>query len=389
MKYRLFLQCTIVAVLLLGCNSESSNNSYTVSVQADGVMDGIRAYLNINKGGKVIVKDSAIVSNGQFEFKGQIDAPEMRTITVDGIVGQAGLVMESGQTEVILYKDSIFKSVISGGKNNKAFMAYKMAYQGINDRMNALRQEFMAVRDDAAAVNAIRARSASIREEMKSFGFQFVKNYPNSDFALMVLDGVTGQPGFDAELANEALTAVSQDIKAKSCNQSVLQNIKSKLNTASLSQNLKIGSKAPDFTAPNPDGDMVTLSKMLGKITILDFWASWCKPCRIENPNFVRIYEKYHNKGLEIISVSLDRENQKQRWVDAIAKDQLNWYNVSNLKFWNDPVAKLYNISSIPATFILDENGIILADRLRGATLEAKIASLLEETSQMVLTWTL
>ena len=107
MKYRLFLLCTIVAVLLLGCNSESSNNSYTVSVQADGVMDGIRAYLNINEGGKIIVKDSAIVSNGQFEFKGQIDAPEMRTITVDGIVGQAGLVMESGQTEVILYKDSI------------------------------------------------------------------------------------------------------------------------------------------------------------------------------------------------------------------------------------------------------------------------------------------
>jgi thiol-disulfide isomerase/thioredoxin len=123
---------------------------------------------------------------------------------------------------------------------------------------------------------------------------------------------------------------------------------------------------------------MITLSKILGKVTILDFWASWCRPCRIENPNFVKIYDQYHAKGLEIISVSLDRNNQRQRWVEAIRKDQLNWYNVSNLKFWQDPLAQLYNVSSIPATFILDEEGIVLATKLRGAALETKIAELLE-----------
>lgn len=120
------------------------------------------------------------------------------------------------------------------------------------------------------------------------------------------------------------------------------------------------------------------MSAIKGKVTIIDFWASWCKPCRIENPTYVRLYEQYHDKGLEIISVSLDRQNQKQRWIDAIAKDKLTWYNVSNLKFWNDPVAKLYNVSSIPATFIIDDKGIILAERLRGRGLEAKIAELLD-----------
>ena len=213
---------------------------------------------------------------------------------------------------------------------------------------------------------------------MKSFGFEFIKNNPNSDFALLVLDGVTGQAGFDLNLANEAFDAISDEIKNKSYNSSIIQSIKEKLSNTAISQNIKIGGKAPDFTAPTPDGEMITLSKVLGKVTILDFWASWCKPCRVENPNVVRVYEKYHSKGLEIISVSLDREDQKQRWLDAIEKDQLNWYNVSNLKFWNDPVAKLYNINAIPATFILDENGTIIADRLRGAALEAKIAELLD-----------
>jgi len=364
--------------LMFGCSTESSKNSYTVSVQADGVLDGIRAYLNVNEAGKIVKTDTAVVANGQFEFKGTVVTPELRTITVDGITGQAGMVLEAGKTNVVLYKDSIFKTEISGGANNMAFMAYKTGFQELNDRMNALREQFMAVREDAEAVKILRSKSAVIRDEMKSFGFTFVKNYPNSDFALMVLDGVTGQPGFDLKLAEEAFGAVGDEIKTKPYNLETVQNISTKLSNAALSQNLSAGSKAPDFKAPNPEGEMITLSHILGKVTVLDFWASWCKPCRVENPNFVRIYNQYHAKGLEIISVSLDRDNQKQRWLDAIAKDQLNWHNVSNLKFWNDPVAKLYNVNAIPATFILDENGTIIADRLRGAALEAKIAELLD-----------
>ena len=120
------------------------------------------------------------------------------------------------------------------------------------------------------------------------------------------------------------------------------------------------------------------MSEILGKVTILDFWASWCRPCRLENPNFVKLYDKYHEKGLNIISVSLDRENQKSRWIKAIEKDNLSWYNVSNLKYWQDPVALMYNITSIPATFILDDKGTIISTRLRGSALEKKIDELFE-----------
>ena len=145
---------------------------------------------------------------------------------------------------------------------------------------------------------------------------------------------------------------------------------------------LDIGKKAPNFSAPQPNGEFISLDDVRGKVTIIDFWAAWCGPCRRENPNVVKVYEKYHEKGLEIISISLDgRSNQKdpkQQWLKAIEDDNMNWYHVSNLMYFRDPVAELYNINSIPATFILDENGIIVAKNLRGDALGIKISELLD-----------
>ena len=128
-------------------------------------------------------------------------------------------------------------------------------------------------------------------------------------------------------------------------------------------------------TGPDPDGGTFSLEDRLGKITIIDFWASWCRPCRVENPNLVRLFNKHKDKGLQIVGVSLDRT--KPKWIQAIADDGLVWDHVSNLQFWNDPIAKLYKVSAIPATFILDENGVILTRDLRGPMLERKIDELL------------
>ena len=113
----------------------------------------------------------------------------------------------------------------------------------------------------------------------------------------------------------------------------------------------------------------------MGKVTIIDFWASWCKPCRIENPNVVKIYNKYHDKGLNIIGVSLDKTQNS--WTKAIADDQLAWNHVSNLKYWQEPIAQQYGVRSIPSTFILDQDGNIVAKNLRGYALENKISELL------------
>ena len=132
---------------------------------------------------------------------------------------------------------------------------------------------------------------------------------------------------------------------------------------------------APDFSAPNPQGKTVSLKESLGKVTLVDFWASWCGPCRQENPSVVALYKDYHSKGLNIIGVSLDQD--KKKWMDAIAKDQLTWTHISNLKGWEDPIARQYNIESIPATLLLDADGKIIARDLRGADLRNMVASVL------------
>ena len=136
-----------------------------------------------------------------------------------------------------------------------------------------------------------------------------------------------------------------------------------------------VGSMAPDFTLNTPEGTPLTLSSLRGKIILLDFWASWCVPCRKENPNVVAVYSKYKDKGFDILGVSLDRE--KGAWVKAIADDQLTWHHVSDLKFWQSEAAVKYGVQSIPLTLLLDKEGKIIAKNLRGEELSKKLAELL------------
>ncbi|MEL7145852.1 MAG: TlpA disulfide reductase family protein [Bacteroidota bacterium] len=134
---------------------------------------------------------------------------------------------------------------------------------------------------------------------------------------------------------------------------------------------LAVGSPAPDFTLPNPDGEQVSLSSLKGKYVLIDFWAAWCRPCRMENPNVKLVYEAYADKGFEILGVSLDRK--KSDWLKAIEKDGLPWKHVSDLKYFNSEAARLYEIQAIPATYLIDPEGNILAKGLRGPSLRAKL----------------
>lgn len=380
MNLRYFFLSILILMLSIGCNSSSSKTTnFTVNIEAEGIFDGVRAYIKRNENGKTTTAtDTAIAQNGKFQFKGDVLAPEMRFITIDGVNGQVFFVLEPENINLTVYKDSIQKSKVSGGFNNEIFSKYRSGFVAITTKLDKLREEYAAAAQNPEVVQDLQKRNVELREELKNYGFNFLKEYPNSDFSLMLLDGLTSQPKFDTKSAKEVLALMNDELLNKSTNILTVQNIQRKLDQAKANKKLAVGDIAPDFTAPNPDGTALTMSKIKGKVTIIDFWASWCKPCRVENPTYVRLYEKYHNKGLEIISFSLDRENQKQRWVDAIAKDKLTWHNVSNLKFWNDPVAKLYNVSSIPAAFIIDEQGVIIAERLRGSALERKIAELLD-----------
>ena len=372
----------ISIALLFSCKPSTTNygDNYEVIVKADGVYDGLRAYLMKTENGRNrIATDTAVVFNGAFFFKGEIIGTEMRALTIDGVRGQTSVFLEPGIIHVELYKDSIHKSKVEGTYNNAVFNDYKNQYQEKIEAIDAVRSQFLNSNKDTEGLKALQKKGDSLRAQLKNFGYEFIKTNNDSDFSLFVLEGLTSQKGFDVEFASNAFKNIEASIKTKNeSNQLITDRIRQKIESNPNRPKIKIGMQAPDFTAPDPQGKQITLSEIKGKVTIVDFWASWCKPCRIENPSLVKLYDKYHSKGLEIISVSLERGNQKAFWIEAIKKDQLNWYNVSNLKFWQDPIAQAYSVNSIPATFILDENGTVVAERLRGAELEATIKNLLE-----------
>jgi len=153
-------------------------------------------------------------------------------------------------------------------------------------------------------------------------------------------------------------------------------NVKTFHDMVTKMQATTIGQTAPEISLPSPDGKEIALSSLKGKVVLIDFWASWCGPCRKEMPNVVKAYAKYKDKGFEIYGVSLDQE--KDRWVEAIAKDGITWPQVSDLKYWSSDAAKLYNVQGIPYTVLLDKEGKIIAKNLRGAELEKKIAEILQ-----------
>jgi peroxiredoxin len=142
-------------------------------------------------------------------------------------------------------------------------------------------------------------------------------------------------------------------------------------------KSVEVGQKAPDFTLNDPEGSPVSLYSKVGpRLLLIDFWAGWCPPCRQENPNLVKVYKEFNKKGFDVFGVSLDRT--KEEWVKAIADDKLTWTHVSDLQYWNNEAAGLYAVNSIPANFLLDENGIIIGKNLREEALYNKVKEVLE-----------
>jgi peroxiredoxin len=214
-----------------------------------------------------------------------------------------------------------------------------------------------------------------LQEKYQGFELEFIKNNPDALISALLLDRAMATRTLDSSELQSLFDALTPEIKNSRPGKRVLEGLEALKKSEENEKNTTIGAKAPNFSGPNPNGENIALNDMLGKATLVDFWAAWCRPCRAENPNIVAVYKKYHDKGLNVVGVSLDKT--AEAWKKAIADDGLEWNHISNIAYFNDPIAKMYNVNAIPAAFLLDENGVIVAKNLRGPALEQKVAELL------------
>lgn len=356
----------------MACNSNPDGFSIAGTVTGD-MEDGTQVFLKKSIENKPPVDvDTTTVTGGIFSFEGAAGTPEIYYIAFDKTQGFIPLIMEKGDISLKVQKDSLAFAKVKGTIQNEIFSEYLEKSRAISSKGQSMSVDMRAAgaSQDTATMNALRDEFAELQEEAKTFEIDFIKENPNALIAALLIDKALKAKILHIDEVKEMYEALTPEIKNTTTGKSIEAAFEKEANKVPTT----IGSKAPNFSAPTPTGETLALNDVLGKVTIIDFWAGWCRPCRAENPNVVNVYNEYHDKGLNIIGVSLDKN--AEQWKQAILDDGLTWNHISNVDYF-DEIAQLYNVNAIPATFILDENGIIIARNLRGVALGEKMAELL------------
>lgn len=366
MKYLLNLSGIFLFLIFFSCSKEEKR-------VFDGTVTISGTLLN-NPEGKVelsqFVNESLesvsmidVKNSGKFEYELNLEGPGFYELKLmDEKIVKLALYDENVQVNYDFNDENSLKVEGSEDSQNlqkieSLMAAYQESINGLNDAYF----EAMSKRDQEAiksiqnqAMEMEAAHGKLIKETLEGMKGSFA-----SLAAISMLD-----------LKNEFMFVdqMVSDLNQKYPNTKMIQTLANQLDDM---RALSIGQIAPEISLPDPQGNLVNLSDLRGKYVLIDFWAAWCRPCRQENPNVVRLYNEYNEKGFEVFGVSLDRT--KEAWVKAIEEDQLTWTQVSDLKYFNSAAAALYQINAIPATYMLDPEGRIIAKDLRGSSLENKL----------------
>jgi peroxiredoxin len=355
------------AIMMLPVLARAQATGFTILGKVGALDYPAKAYLSYGSDGRFIM-DSAMVKKGVFRFEGTIEHPSRASIIFDELgvgVRNAGperrfnCYLEPGLIK-IESPDSARHIKISGTALNADLERLKFLLQPVADQLAALHK---------SDSNEVGTRAALLQRRGEIM-VQFIREHPAS---LVSFDALKEYGGIspDPYRVEPVYNYLSDTLKANKTVQTYYTQLQDLKKTA-------IGQMAPDFTQEDTAGHKVSLHNFKGKYVLLDFWASWCKPCRHENPAVVSAWNKYKGRDFTVVSVSLDVPGAKDKWVKAIHDDGLTgWTHVSDLNFWSNEVAKLYSIQSIPQNFLLDKEGKIIAKNLRGEDLETKLREIL------------
>jgi peroxiredoxin len=339
-----------------------------------------KAFLIYRLGANNVIDSTAIV-DGNFDFTGSVINPTNAILLIDHKgVGFSNLdkstdalsfYIEKGNMTIATSTDSISKAEITGSiinDDNKKLMAQlrpiQQAAQKLYIEANSATPE---QQNSADFQSSLENKRKGLEQQQTASLEKFIRENPKSYLSLLALSSLG--PKMDPSELEPLYNGLSQNLK----NMEGGKMIEKSINAL---KPIELGAIAPDFTQNDVDGNPVSLSSFRGKYVLIDFWASWCGPCRQENPNLVKAYNKFKSKNFTVLGVSLDRADAKSSWIAAIKTDSLTWTQVSDLNFWNNKVAILYAVQSIPHNFLIDPNGKIIAKDLRGSDLDAKLTQI-------------
>jgi peroxiredoxin len=364
MRKLLFL--SIVALAMISCKQEG----FKIKGEIEGATDQM-VNLQFVKDNELVTADSTMMSGGKFTFKGSVDVPDL--VAVDFTTSGERIIMflENSEIQIKGTVDNVMASTITGSKSQDILLDFNNQQEEKTQKLMEINFRYQAAAQDGILTPALEEELYAEYVLENNKYLSFIKEFVKSNNQSVVAAYITLRH-LSNSIETLALDSIVSNFPKEIQGSPFVKHLSDQLE---VDKRTAIGQPFIDFTQLDPSGNNVSLSSYVGeKYVLIDFWAAWCAPCRKENPNLVKLYSQYGPKGFEIFGVSFDRE--RGAWLDAIEKDGLTWPQVSDLGGWENPVAKLYGIMSIPSNLLLDREGKIIAKNLRGEDLEKKLAEI-------------
>ena len=367
---------SILSIILFSCGEKKPTENSSVTGNITNLAEGSKVYLDYLTPAKIFTKDSATIDDeGNYSFNYQIESLGYYRLRINN-QNFINLILTTGEKPTINGdgNDLMDTYTIEGSPQSSQLKEFNLAIKADFMLQDSLNKVYQANKNDPQLFVEIQKASIMSENRLKVYYMNLIDKNPGSLISLAAVQQL--DPKVYAEEFKKVDEALAETMPETPYYRVFHQKVESM-------KELFVGDMAPDFSMPDMYGNTLSLSSLRGKVVLVDFWASWCKPCRAENPNVVKAYNEYHQKGFDVLSVSLDgmpqQQNPKKAWLNAIQKDGLAWENhVSELKGWESSVVGLYGIEAIPFTLLVDKDGKIVGKNLRGQDLEKKLAQLFE-----------